>query len=58
MVVSVDSTASEKLRIIVGSHVLIGTYPDLTARISQSESREGTALPPSRSRSVSLPLEE
>ena len=55
-----QSTANEQPRIIcrVESHVLIGTYPDLVARISQSENRAGTALPPNRSRSISLPLEE
>jgi hypothetical protein len=53
-----QGTASEKLGSIVGSHVLIETFPNLTARINQSESRAGTASPPIRSRSVSLPLEE
>ena len=51
-----QSTAGEKLGIIVESHVLIGTCQGPTARISQLESRAGTVLPPSRSRSVSLPL--
>ena len=53
-----QSTASEKPRIIVESHVRIGTCPDLMARISQLETRVGTALPPNRNRLVSLPLEE
>jgi hypothetical protein len=53
-----QGTAGEKLGNITEPHVLIETYPNLTARITQSGSRVGTALPPIRSRSVSLPLEE
>jgi hypothetical protein len=48
----------KELGIIVESHVLIGTSPGLTARITQSGSQAGTVLLPNRNRSVSLPLEE
>ena len=48
----------KELGIIVESHVLIGTSPVLSARITQSGSRAVIVLPPNRSRSVSLPLEE
>ena len=50
--------SEKKLGIIIESHVLIGTFPLLTAHISQSGSRAATVSPPSHSRPVSLPPEE